>query len=165
MHTRLTLNCWYIGGAWVGLRDSQGLVQSGVGWSVTVDSSGHYSYSFGLWYEWFPGPPTTVDMAVAPGNVIDIWCEITTSSTAFCIINNISTGVENTYQLSAPSSAPTITPLEVDWIVEVQGTLANFGAVTFTNCFAVAGTSKLEEKSFSILDCFMTFPKKISPLS
>jgi hypothetical protein len=128
-----------------------------VGWSVTVNSAGGYSYGFYLWHEWFPAAPTTVDMAVGAGDVIDIWCEVTTSSTAFCIINNISTGVENTYDLSAPTSDPAA-PTEADWIVEKQGTNANFGAVTFTNCFAIAGTGKSEEKSFSILNYFITFP-------
>jgi hypothetical protein len=126
-----------------------------VGWGVSVNSTGGYSYIFWLWYEWFPADPINVDIAVGVGDIIDIWIEVTTSSTAFVIINNISTGVENTYDISSPVSDPA-TPTEADWIVEKQGTNANWGAVTFTNCFAIAGTGMLEENYFFMFDCCTT---------
>jgi len=129
------------GGAWVGLKEGETIVQAGACWMLTVDDSGDYTYVFSLWYEWYPAPTVYLDMAVGPGDLIDVWCEVTTTTTAFCIINNISNGVENTYEFSAPSSDSAITPNEVDWIMEGKATFANFGEITFTNCIAIAGTN------------------------
>ena len=147
-----------MGGAWVSLKDGAAIVQAGACWMLTVDDSGSYTYTWALWYEWYPAPTVYLDMAVGTGDVIDVWCEVTSTTPAFCVVSGISTGVENVYQFSAPSSTNAITPNEADWIMEGYDTLANFGEITFTNCFAVAGTSKLEEKSFSILDCLVAFP-------
>jgi hypothetical protein len=114
-----------------------------VDWSVTVSSSGDYSYAFDAWYEWYPNESTYVDLVVNAGDVITIWCETTTPSAGFCIINNESTGVSNTYDFSAPSSQPTISGTTVEWIVEdFMPPFANFGGVTFTNCVAVAAPGK-----------------------
>jgi hypothetical protein len=123
---------------------------------VTVDSSGDYSYSYTAFYEWYPYAETIVDLVVNAGDVITVWCESTTPSVGFCIINNESTGVSNTYDMSAPSSQPTISATTVEWIVEdfSEGGLvpfANFGGVTFTNCVAVASPGKFVEREIIFL--------------
>jgi hypothetical protein len=127
---------------------------------LTVDDSGDYTNLFSLWYKWYPAAKVYLDMAVGPGDLIDVWCEVTTTTTAFCIINNISNGVENTYEFSAPSSDSAITPNEVDWIMEGKATFANFGEITFTNCIAIAGTSKLDISDFS-LRVYLDYPTTI----
>lgn len=116
-------------------------------WAVTVSSTGAYSYQYNAWYEWLPYGATNVDLVVNAGDVIDIWCEATSSTAGWCIINNLSTGVEITYPMTAPSGT-SISGTTVEWIVEdfSSGGLvpfANFGEVTFTNCIAVASPSKL----------------------
>lgn len=141
----------YIGSAWVGVSDASSIVQAGVSWAVTVSSAGVYSYQYNAWYEWLPYGATNVNLVVNAGDIIDIWCESTSSTAGWCIINNLSTGVETMYPMTAPSGT-SISGTTVEWIVEdfSSGGLvpfANFGEVTFTNCVAVASPSKLRFRS------------------
>ncbi|KAE8444642.1 hypothetical protein EG329_014390 [Mollisiaceae sp. DMI_Dod_QoI] len=134
---------WY-GTAWVGIDDSNAILQSGVDWGVTVSSSGAYSYQFNAWWEWYPNAWTDYDLVVNAGDQVTILCDAGSTSAANCATVNQNTGVEVTTGLSAPSSSTTLVGTNVMWIVEdfSSGGLvpfANFGTVTFTDCVAVAG--------------------------
>lgn len=135
---------WW-GTAWVGIDDSDAILQSGVDWGVTVSSSGAYSYQYNAWWEWYPNGWTDYNLVVNAGDQITVLCDAGTTSTAACATTNQNTGVSVTTGLTAPGTA-TLQGTNAAWIVEdfSSGGLvpfANFGTVTFTDCVAVAGVN------------------------
>jgi len=135
---------WY-GSAWAGISDSDSIIQSGVDWSVTVSSSGAYSYGFSAWYEWYPYGASDFNIAINVGDVINILCSTNSPTTGACAILDVTTNVLVSTDMSAPSGN-TLTGTTAEWIVEdfSSGGLvpfANFGYVTFDQCQVAAGAN------------------------
>jgi hypothetical protein len=139
------------GAAWVGIYNGDAIVQAGVIWSVTVSSTGVYSYSYSAVYEWLPSASIQYAITINAGDTISILCAVdqTTYASANCAIENRSTGVFVVETLYAPSSTTLDQGTSAAWIVEDFSTntglvpFADFTNVTFTGCFVYAGTQEL----------------------
>jgi hypothetical protein len=137
---------WY-GSGWVGLDDNNTIIQSGVDWGVEVTSSGEYVYEFAAWYEWFPaGAIYFGGFDVNAGDEITVFCVAGSTTSADCAVRNAGTGVTVNAGFNTPSSSSALQAKNADWVVEDFGVIenvnvpfANFGAVTFTDCVAIAG--------------------------
>jgi hypothetical protein len=139
------------GAAWVGIYNSDAIVQAGVIWSVTVSTTGVYSYSYSAVYEWLPAGSITYNIAIHAGDTISILCAIDSTSyaSANCAVANQKTGAFVSETLTAPSSTTLDQGTTAAWIVEDYSTgsalvpFADFTTVTFTGPFVFAGGSSL----------------------
>jgi hypothetical protein len=139
------------GAAWVGIYNSDAIVQAGVIWTVTVSNTGAYSYTYSAVYEWLPAGSVQYAITVNAGDTISILCAIdpSTYSTANCAIENHNTGAFVSETLVAPSSSTLDQGQTAAWIVEDFSTgtglvpFGDFTNVTFTGCFAYAGNQQL----------------------
>jgi hypothetical protein len=151
-------NTDYAASAWVGIDGDtydNAILQAGV--DFTVSSSGSVSYD--AWYEWYPDYAYDFDnFDISSGDEIKVSIVSTSSSAGTVTLENLTTGSSVSKTLSAPESDATLGGQNAEWIVEdfeeddSLVAFADFGTVTFTDAYAVAGGEDIGVEDATIID-------------
>ena len=131
-----------IASTWVGLDGDEGsndVLQAGCD-VIVDDSGGGPALKFCPWWEWYPSDSYWItNLGVSQGDVMNCLIRLDPGSqtTATVLLTNETTKVALTF--STPALAGTLLSGNcAEWIVEqlATGPLADFGAVSFTDCNA-----------------------------
>jgi Peptidase A4 family len=140
----------WAGSAWVGIDGypDTTLFQAGISWTVYADMNGNLSHSYQAWYEWLPNYQSNFDnFEINAGDRLTVLSEAHSTSLGFCEIQNDSTGLRVSIDMTAPNNASLLIGKTAEWIVEdfssLGGTVpfANFSKFKWTNCKADTGPS------------------------
>ena len=148
--------------AWIGLGDvyNGSLFQAAI--LSTVDSSnGTTTQSFRANYEWLPAAATFIDMEICAGDKIAMTVSSNSDgSNGTIIIKNLSNGEHFHSVITMPAPDSYIMDNTAEWIVEdylLNGAmvpLADFGAVTFTDCVAKIGSESFGVENATVATMF-----------
>lgn len=127
---------------WVGIdgaRCQSGLLQTG----FAVFGDGHIE----AWYEWFPQPSYTYNLAVNAGDQLRLSVYATSKSSGNSTIENLTTGKSASHQFRNIPDPLCFT--DAEWIVEdfdngnTPVDFADFGRMTFTDAYAEGSSGKV----------------------
>ncbi|KAK2052709.1 concanavalin A-like lectin/glucanase [Colletotrichum caudatum] len=134
----------YAANAWVGIDgwNRAGLLQAGVTFEVNKSVSGELAFQ--AWYEWTPDRAKFIDIAIGPGDKIEVEVVMFNATRGKVYLGNLSSGEWVSRVLNAPQPASALVGATVEWIVEDfrlvwepdNMAFGDFGAIELQDCVA-----------------------------
>jgi hypothetical protein len=107
---------------WIGIDGygTAGVLQTGVTCQVTVSGGQITSQSAAPWFEWYPAYEVGFsNFSVKPGDLVHcVVCGGTGSTSGYCAISNLSSGISTSTTIPSPQNGIVIQGVTAEWIAE-----------------------------------------------